>query len=216
MELGTVSSQRRLLGSDTPLWPFVDGWDPNPVPARDVLDRLGRTSVATVAMQLPDPLVIDDAQALADVLAPGVSTVWAGFDLAGITDELAVTDPLAMVGASTCSAPLPSAQLFGATSADAGGSFGAAPTSISDALDAVREAVSHVAAHPELAALLPAGWFDTLSVHDDALGASDPTVSMLVVTGPTDVLVEALDTAGAIDAQVLATATYDWIGPICR
>lgn len=215
VELGTVTTQRRLLGRDEPLGPFVSGWAPNPVPAREVLERLGRTSVATVAVQLPTPLSINDAQTLIDDLAPDVSNTWAGFDIAAITDGIAATGQLATLGASTCGATLPPAPLFGATSADAGGSFPSAPASVNNALASTRDAVTHVADHPELAPLLPMGWSNDLSSAATALDALEPGVALLVLTGPSDALLEALDTAGAVDARVLGTATYNWTGPVC-
>lgn len=215
VSLGSVSSTRRLVGSDTPLWPYVDDDAPNPAPASEVLDRLGRTSVATVAVQLPSALSVDDAQALVEDLHPDVSTVWAGFDVAGLTDRIAPTDALSLLGATTCGAPRLPSELFGATSADAGASFGAAPSSVEDALRLVRDAVAHVGAHPELATVLPDGLHEALVAADEGLGSGEPAVTLLVLTGPSDRLGRALDATGARDARVLATATYNWDGPVC-
>ncbi len=215
IELGTVTTRRQLLGRDEPLGPFVSGWAPNPVPAREVLERLGRTSVATITVQLPTPLSVRDAQTLIDVLAPGVSTIWAGFDIAAITDGISSTGQLATLGASTCGAPAPPAPLFRATSADAGGSLAAAPASAVDAVESTRESVIHVAEHPQLAPLLPTGWADDLSAAAAALDTAEPDVALLVLTGPSDALLQALDIAGAVNASVLGTAIYNWTGPVC-
>ena len=76
---GTMESRVTLSGIDGTIWPFVDTPDPNPVPARDVLQRLGDTSVATVAVRFDDGLPIGEADAIVADPGADVTMTWAGF-----------------------------------------------------------------------------------------------------------------------------------------
>jgi hypothetical protein len=217
VDAGTVASTITLGGTDPgDVWPFGDGPEPNPVPASSLLDRLGTSSVATVAARFPQPLDHADAQALADAPGADVSVIWAGFLVSAAAPEDQPNDPLRTLGYSTCSNDRLPDSLFGASSADAGGSFGERAPSVSYAYDQVRAAVERLADDEGVRGALPLGWADPVVAIDEHLGGgSVAPVETLVVTGPADEILQFLEGAEVVNAQVLAVDFYNWVGPIC-
>lgn len=215
---GTVTSRLTLGGIDSgSIWPFADGPEPNPVPASALLSRLGTSSVATVAARLPQPLELTAAQALADDPGGDVDVVWAGFLISTAPPEEAVIDPLRTLGYSTCSDHRLPDSLFGASSAHAGGSFGVQAPSVADALEHVRATVQRLAADDRVLNALPLGWQDSILTAAGHLGSGGTApVETLVVTGPAEEVLQFLESAGILNATVLAVDFYNWIGSVCR
>ncbi len=217
VDAGTVTSRLTLGDIDQgSIWPFADGPQPNPVPAAALLERLGTSSVATVAARFPSPLDLAGAQALADDPGAEVDVVWAGFLISGASPDEAATDPLRTLGYSTCSDSRLPDSLFGASSADAGGSFGVQAPSVADAFDQVRTTIRRLAGDETVLGALPLGWRDSILAADDHLTTTGTApVETLVVTGPSEEVLRFLETADIVNAQVLAVDFYNWTGSVC-
>jgi hypothetical protein len=217
-DLGTVSSRIGPFGSGgETIWPFAGPGSRIMGAAQDVLGRLGSGTVATVSVRFTEPFSVDQAQSLADSTTADVSVVWAGFLVTDADPAIAASDPLRMLGYSTCvgTDTIP-ANLFGSTSAGAGGSFGVSRPSVYNALAEVRRAVGHLAVHPDVAAQLPNGGMEgSIQTVAAYLADNDPQVETLVVTGPTDEILEFFDDAGSKNGLVLAVDFYNWLRPVC-
>jgi len=216
-DLGTVASRIGLFGSGgETIWPFVDS-DSRAGGAQDVLGRLGDGAVATVSVDFYPPISVDQAQSLADSPGSDVSVVWAGFLLSDADPAVAATDPLRMLGYSTCvgTDQIPPS-VFSASSASAGGNFGVSSPSVQNALQEVSRSTSHLAEHPDVAAQLfdgaNSGQFQRVAAY---LADTDPQVETLVVTGPTDEILKFFDQADTKDGRVLAVDFYNWYRPVC-
>ena len=160
---------------------------------------------------------IDQAQSLTDTATSDVSVVWAGFLLSDADPAIAALDPLRMLGYSTCvgTDQLPP-DLFGASSASAGSSFGSSTASVRNALQEVRRSLSHLADNPDVAAQLLDGRVqDSVQRAAAYIADTDPRVETLVVTGPTDEILRFFDEADSNDGLVLAVDFYNWSGPVC-
>ncbi len=212
LDAGTVETRVTLGGIDGTIWPFADELEPNPVAAREVLERLGRTAVATVAVPFDDGITLDAAEAIAADPGADVAIVWAGFIMPGSE----VTDPLRILGAPTCAPDRIPEGLFGASSASAGGTFGETPASVTEALAIVRSVVADVASSDEVLAALPIGWGDRMADIADDLESATPTVGSLVVTGPAEEVLAFLDTVDTMDGRILDSTTFNWLGSPCR
>jgi hypothetical protein len=216
-DLGTVSSRIGLFGSggDT-IWPFVDS-DPKVGAAQELLGRLGGGAVATVSVDFYPAISVDQAQPLADTPGADVSVVWAGFLLSEADPAVAASDPLRMLGYSTCvgTDQIPPS-VFTGSSASAHGPFGGGGPSVRNALEEVRRSVNHIAEHPNVAAQLfegaYSGQFQLVAAY---LADTDPQVETLVVTGPTDEILKFFEQADTKDGRVLAVDFYDWSRPVC-
>lgn len=217
VDLGTVSSRIGLFGSGGErIWPFVDS-DSRAGGAQDVLGRLGDGTVATVSVRFYEPISVDQAQSLADSPGSDVSVVWAGFLLSDADPAVVATDPLRMLGYSTCvgTDQIPPS-VFSASSASAGGNFGVSSPSVRNALAEVRRSTGHLAEHPDVAARLfegaNSGQFQRVAAY---LADTDPQVETLVVTGPTGEILKFFEQADTKDGQVLAVDFYNWSRPVC-
>jgi hypothetical protein len=170
-----------------------------------------------VSVRFFEPISIDHAQLLADSPDSGVSVVWAGFVLSDADPAVAAQDPLRMLGYSTCTGTdqIPPS-VFAGSSASAGGSFGASPPSVRNALQEVRRSLNHLAENPDVAAeLLGGGVEEAVQRAATYVAGTDPQVETLVVTGPTDEILRFFDAAGTKDGLVLAVDFYNWAGPVC-
>ncbi len=207
------------LGGPRPgsLWPFTGALQPNPVPAADLLERLGPSTVSTVAARFREPLDLARAQAIADQPGADVSVIWAGFLITDAAPEEAATDPLRTLGYSTCSSNRLPEELFGASSANAGGSFGVRSPSVEAAFEQVRTTVSRIAGEQRVLESLPLGWGDSIRAAAEHLSEIEAApVETLVVTGPSDEVLRFLVATDAVNSRVLATDFYNWMGPVCR
>lgn len=218
VDLGAVSSRIGLFGSGgEKLWPFVDSDSGYAGTAQDVLRRLGGGAVATVSVDFFPSISVEQAQSLADAPGSDVSVVWAGFLTSEADPAVAATDPLRMLGYSTCvgTDQIPPS-VFAGSSASAGGNFGVSSPSVRNALAEVRRSTSHLAEHPDVAARLfegaNSGQFQRVA---DYLADTDPQVETLVVTGPTGEILNFFDQADAVNGQVLAVDFYNWSRPVC-
>ncbi len=64
---------------------------------------------------------------------------------------------------------------------------------------------------------LPLGWSDSIRTADQHLSEIEAApVETLVVTGPSDEVLQFLVATDAINSRVLATDFYNWTGPVCR
>ncbi len=212
LDAGTVGTRVTLGGIDGTIWPLADGIEPNPVPAREVLERLGRTAVATVSVPFDDGITLEAAEAIAAEPGADVAVVWAGFIMPGSD----VTDSLRVLGAPTCAPDRIPEGLFGASSASAGGTFGETPASVSDALALVRSVVTDVASSDQVLAALPIGWGDRMVEIAAGLESATPAVGSLVVTGPAEEVLAFLDVIDTRDGRVLGSTTFNWSGSPCR
>ena len=221
VDLGSVSSRIGLFGfrgaDGGTFWPFADSDSRIMGGPQDVLGRLGSGTVATVSVRFYEPISVDQAQLLADSPDSDVSVVWAGFLLSEADPAVAASDPLRMLGYSTCVGidQIPPS-VFAGSSASAGGSFGASRPSVRNALQEVRRSINHLAENPDVAARLLDGAVEE-SVQRAAayLADTDPQVEILVVTGPTDEILKFFDQADTKDGLVLAVDFYNWFRPVC-
>lgn len=216
-DLGTVSSRIGLFetGGDT-IWPFADS-EPRAGAVEDVLGALGDGTVATVSVDFFPAISVEQAQLLADSSSADVSVVWAGFLLTEDAPEVAASDPLRMLGYSTCvgTDQIPPS-VFTGSSASAGGSFGVSGPSVGDALAEVRRAIGHLADNPDVAGrLLDGGVEESVQRVAAYLADTDPPVETLVVTGPTDEILKFFEQADTKDGRVLAVDFYNWHRPVC-
>ena len=216
-DLGAVSSRIGLFGSggDT-IWPFAEADSGFVGVAQEVLGRLGSGAVATVSVDFYPAISLDQAQMLADSPGSDVSVVWAGFLLSEADPEVAATDPLRMLGYSTCvgTDQIPPS-VFTGSSASAGRTAHA-PPSVRNALQEVRRSINHLAENPDVAArLLDGGMEESIQRISAYLADTDPQVETLVVTGPTDEILKFFDQANTMDGQVLAVDFYNWSRPVC-
>jgi hypothetical protein len=218
-DLGTVSSRIGLFGSGREtIWPFVDSDSRFAGAAQEVLARLGGGVVATVSVRFYEPISLDQAQLLASSPGSDVSVVWAGFILSEADPAVAASDPLRMLGYSTCvwTDHIP-ASVFTGSSASAGGSFGVSGPSVRNALQEVRRAINHLAENPDVAAqLLDGGAEESVQRVAAYLADTDPQVETLVVTGPADEILKFFDKADTRDGQVLGAEFFNWSRPVCR
>ena len=221
-DLGTVSSRMGLFdfgGADGgAFWPFADSDSRIGGVAQEILARLGDGAVATVSVRFFDPISVDQAQSLADTPGSDVSVIWAGFLLTEADPAVAATDPLRMLGYSTCVGTnrLPS-NVFASSSASAGGDFGVSRPSVWNALQEVRRSINHLAQHPDVAAeLLAGGVEESIRRANTYLADTDPQVETLVVTGPTEEILKFFEQADSKDGLVLAVDFYNWTLPVCR
>jgi hypothetical protein len=217
-DLGTVSTRIGLFGSSgDAIRPFADSESRIAGVAKDVLARLGGGAVATVSVRFGEPISIDQAQLLADSPGSDVSVVWAGFIVSDAPQAVAATDPLRILGYSTCvgTDKIPPT-VFTGSSASAGGNFGVSGPSISNALHEVRRAINHLAENPDVATrLLDGGRQESVQRVADHLSDVDPQVETLVVTGPADEILKFFDQADTRDGQVLAADFYNWSRRVC-
>ncbi|MDH3261730.1 MAG: zf-HC2 domain-containing protein [Acidimicrobiia bacterium] len=218
VDLGTVSSRIGLFGSGGgTIWPFADS-ESRAGAVQDILGRLGGGTVATVSVDFYPAISVDQAQLLAEHPGADVSVVWAGFLLSEAAPEVAASDPLRMLGYSTCvgTDQIPPS-VFASYSGNAGGyAFAAHPSSVRNALQEVRRSINHLAEHPNVAAQLfegaNSGQFQRVAAY---LADTDPQVEALVVTGPTDEILKFIDQADTKDGRVLAVDFYNWYRPVC-
>ncbi len=220
-DLGTVSSRMGLFefgGADGgAFWPFVDSDSRIGGVAQEVLARLGDGAVATVSVRFYEPISVDQAQSLAASPGSDVSVVWAGFLLSEADPAVAASDPLRMLGYSTCvrTDHIPS-NIFAGSSASAGGDFGVSRPSVRNALQEVRRSINHLAQHPDVTAeLLAGGVEESVQRANTYLADTDPQVETLVVTGPTEEILKFFEQADTKDGLVLAVDFYNWIRPVC-
>lgn len=89
--------------------------------------------------------------------------------------------------------------------------------SVADALEHVRATVQRLAADDRVLNALPLGWQDSILTAAGHLGSGGTApVETLVVTGPAEEVLQFLDTAGILNATVLAVDFFNWIGSVCR
>jgi hypothetical protein len=183
---------------------------------QSVLGRLGIGTVATVSVRFDQPILVEQAQSLADSTTADVSVVWAGFLLSEADPAVAAPDPLRMLGYSTCvgTDDIPS-ELFGASSANAGMSFGATAPSVQNALTELRRSLGHLADNPDVAAQLFDGSQESVRRAATYIAGTDPEVETLVVTGPTDEVLEFFEETDSKNGLVLAVDFYNWSRPVC-
>jgi hypothetical protein len=129
---------------------------------------------------------------------------------------VAAEDPLRTLGYSTCvGTDQLDPRLFGASSADAGSSFGSSPSSVDNALEEVRRSLNQLAEHPDLAAGLFEGGAEAVLRASGYLAENEPKVETLVITGPTDEVLRFFEESGVRGGTVLAVDFYNWAGPVC-
>lgn len=202
--LGDVTSEVGLLRVRQE-WNPTDGR--SPVPVADVLHGLDDGTVATVEMGLPSPLTVEQVQQLADDPGRDVRLVWAGFDV--------LSSSFGVVGYPLCrTEATPPKELFGASSASAGGSIGSGAASVTRAVESVRDALVAIAANDEVAAALTGGSGDAMG---DLAQAFEGTVHVteVVVTGPTREVAAFMGDLGVGDGSVLAVGFYSWGSSVC-
>jgi hypothetical protein len=215
-DLGTVSSHIGVFGSVGTIWPYVDSSSRIAGAAAEVLGRLGSGTVATVAARFDEPVSIEQAQLMVDSTEADVSVIWAGFLLTEASPAVAAEDPLRTLGYSTCvGTDQLDPRLFGASSADAGSSFGSSPSSVDNALEEVRRSLNQLAEHPDLAAGLFEGGAEAVLRASGYLAENEPKVETLVITGPTDEVLRFFEESGVRGGTVLAVDFYNWAGPVC-
>jgi hypothetical protein len=211
--LGTAS----LTGPDgVNPWPYL-----GPQSFQDAADQvrhLGDNTVATLQVQLADPIGVDQAQAIADDTSLDVRVTWVGFDLRDSESEESAIASGGTLGYGTCIRPEYNEETLGATSAGFHNDFGFAPSSVQSALNLVISGLENLEDHPEWLIHLTFQQTDR-SVLSDAIDRlqTDPTVLTLVVTGPSDQIARFLDSRSdqVLTSQILAVDFYNWAPGLC-
>ena len=204
-------------------WPILgpQGFESN---AEDQLSHLGPGTVSTVRIDFGTPISASEAQSIADASSQEIRVVWAGFDVSTPTGDPPSWAAGQVPGYATCIGAQPLDNLdeafLGEPSAGFNRSLPDAPSSITRALDLLREGLNNIASNPEIANSLLDG--SSESVHDvdqtlARLAEPDPRVKVLVITGPSpevaDYLSESMNPEDS--AQVLAVNFYNWTTSVC-
>jgi hypothetical protein len=200
--------------------PYVGGSSRRFVP-----DRLPDGTVVTVQLLwLEQPISVADAQAL--IPDPSEATVlWAGFDVSPALPQGVDRfpgDPGLMLGYHTCEAP---------GILDRGGSFFSSgfamssgnvtgcffqPASVALALEQTRRATANLASDADLIEALEASSSESLQNIENVatwLAENQPTVTALVITGPSRNVAHIVETSGAEDAVQLDVDFWNWLTP---
>jgi hypothetical protein len=188
------------------LFPFFSG-EGAPIGGQEQLEAVGDGTVATVLLSYETPLDMDEAGELTDGEAD-VRVVWAGFSVG----EGSGLSPSGVLGYGTCgSSPMNVSGAIGASGGGSGSSFGQ-PASIDDALGETVRALTNISNHPDLLEGIGA----TPEEADSALTElNDPRVSSLVVTGPTEEVIDFIEEATPDVVNVLALDFTNWFQPLC-
>jgi hypothetical protein len=184
-------------------------------------DRVPEGTVATVQLSWLEPITMAAAEAL---LGPDVdaSLVWAAFAIgplrgAGLMGPVA-WDPSTDVGYSTCSI-LTEERLETLADPRRGGSGSGTglPIGLAGALEQARRATANLAAADDFLATLRTDAPVILRIDETAawLADNEPPLTSVVITGPTDVIAEAIANADADDARLLGMDFYNWEDPMC-
>jgi hypothetical protein len=212
--LGTAS----LTGPDgVNPWPYLGPQEFQE--AGDQMRHLGDNTVATLQVELAEPITVDEAQAIADEPGQDVRVVWAGFDLRDSEGEPLAIASGGTLGYGTCIAPYAfSEDTLAATSAGFTIESGFPTASIQTALGSVIAALENLEDHPEWLVHLTFQQTDR-AVLADAIDTleTNPTVRTMVVTGPSDQVARFLDDRGdeVMTSQILAVDFYNWAPGLC-
>lgn len=188
--------------------------------AGDQLSNLGEATVATVSLFFDDPLSMERAQAIADDPDLDFRVVWAGFDASLGRVEPPAWTAGGVVGYGTCQLPTFELDddLLSASSAgfSQGLGFIFGNASIEAARDSVVAALANISSRGELAEHVTKPFGDPEDI-DEILAAltSEPSVAMLVVTGPSNAIADYLTTETGLTGTVLAVDFYNWTTGIC-
>jgi hypothetical protein len=198
-------------------WPYLGGEEFGD--ARDQVIHLDPGTVTTLQVDFTDPITVEQAQAIADDPEYDIRVTWAGFEIGDPESDPSPFASSGFLGYGTClEADAIPDELLGASSAGFETTPGAAPASVSGALDSVIAALENLEKHPE--------WLQHLTFHEtDSSEASavinelsdNPKVRTIVSTGPSDELARYLgDNTAAIGfARVLAVDFYNWSPGVC-
>jgi hypothetical protein len=184
--------------------PFLD--DGSEQRGLEALQAVGDGTVATAHLRFDPGLSVDEAQDLIDQ-AKAVSVTWVGFDVGDAAPDLA---PAELLGYQACDSGAIHAegQSGGGSGAPIGG-----PASVAGAADATVRAVSNLAAFPELLEGIGAD----LDEAEAALSSlADPIVDSIVITGPTEGVLEFIEVSAPSSVAVLEIDFYDWTQPPCE
>lgn len=211
LPLGTSSEQLDEITSEIGILSVDPQWairNPRPlVPLSDVLPGLDPGTVLTASFTVPEPLAVDEAQALANAPGSDVRLTWVGFDV-----ESSV---FGTVGYPLCrTLETPSESLFSASSASVGGTLTSGEPSVQRALDSARDAVNAIASNDEVSAALSGsepGPMRSLAASMEG----ELRVLTFVVTGPSPEVASFFDDLGVSEGQVLAVGFYSWGSPVC-
>ena len=188
------------------LFPFFSG-EGEAIGGQEQLEAVGDGTVATVLLRYETPLDMEEAGQLTDSEAD-VRVVWSGFSVG----EGSGLSPSGVLGYGTCGArPIEVSGAIGASGGGSGSSFGQA-ASIDDALSETVRALTNISDHPDLLEGIGA----TPEEADTALTElNDPRVSSLVVTGPTEEVIDFIEEAAPDVVNVLALDFTNWFQPLC-
>jgi hypothetical protein len=214
---------RSMRASETLRPPFFN-FDGTPVGAHPTWqpDRVDADTVATVQLSWREPLSMSAVDALVDDDVDA-ALLWVAFAVdplrgTGVMGAGALWDPSIDVGFSTCSG-LSQDDLDKLADPRRGGDVGgwAPPLGVDGALEEVRRATANLAEADELLAPMVTDAPVLLRIDEVAawLADNEPTVTSLVITGPSDALAAVITDADPDDARVLGIDFYNWEEPFC-
>jgi hypothetical protein len=184
----------------------------------DQLANLGEGTVATIAVSYPAPISIERAQEIADDPGADIRVVWAGFDATRGREEGPAWTSGGTLGYGTCRADdMLDDEILGATSAGFGGGSNFRPSSVERALESVIAALVNIESRQELVDYVVGRFNDDPDDVSAILTAlrSNPEVTTLVVTGPSNEVAAFLASETGVDASMLAVDFYNWTSGIC-
>lgn len=200
--------------------PYVGGSSRRFVP-----DRLPEGTVVTVQLLWLDrPISVAEAQALVPDQTEA-ALLWAGFDVSPALPpglDRFPGDPGLMLGYHTCETPAIldlEGPFFSSGFAMSGGNVTGCffqPPSVAHALEQTRRATTNLASDADLIEALQASSTESLQNIENVaawLADNQPTVTALVITGPTANVTHIVETSGADDAVQLDVDFWNWPTP---
>ena len=213
-DLGVFSFSERGVNAVNP---YVGGDSRRFVP-----DRLPEGTVVTVQLLwLDQPISVAEAQALTPDPAEA-AVLWAGFDVSPALPERPDRfpgDPGSTLGYHTCETPAIldlGGSFFSSGFAMSGGNVTGCffqPPRVAHALEQTRRATTNLASDADLIKALQASPSESLQNIENVatwLADNQPTVTALVITGPTANVTHIVETSGADDAIQLDVDFWNW------
>jgi hypothetical protein len=187
----------------------------------ETLAHLPTGTVATVELVWGSPIGVANATSLMDT-HPDVSVTWVGFPTGpgsgGFGYGFGSDDVAGIVGYGTCAQGPGDVDVRGSSMGSGQFFSSSMRPSVDRALDRVRGAMDNLLSKSEFVDAI--GRFGGSSPRvveraQEYLTNPDPGVASMVVTGPTDLVKQFVDDAGATTVTVRAVDLWNWTGPIC-
>lgn len=161
--------------------------------------KLGEGTVVTAEVRLPRPVDVEDAQFIIDDPEHDTEVIWIGFAISQPVDAWPLT-----VGYPTCGV---------LTDPNGGVTSFMPPPSAANALDNARRALDDVIGEADSVDILP---HDVDRLREAAAEIeSNPQVSVVVITGPSNEVARQVEDLGGEIIEVIGIDFYNWHSEAC-